>query len=107
MTRRRKRHLSDAEASEMLKKQDALITKRMAAGANYHDAMWPPRGVQAFHRSGLWFTKHTGTHVTYHCKTCDVVCAEFTRDVHAFTRSAKGKAAVRSHVLEKHPELAP
>ena len=73
-------------------------------GESYHDLEWPARGVQAFHRSGLWATRHTGTHVTYRCTVCQEPCATFERSVHAFTRSAKGKAAVRAHVFKSHPE---
>lgn len=61
----------------------------------------PPRGHHAFK---LTASSLTGTHAHFACAVCGLRCASYGRDQHALGRSARGKAAVRKHVLEAHPE---
>lgn len=97
----------DEEINKRLERMNKRSSKRMAEGATYQEAYWPARGIHAFSRSGGWTTRHTPTKVHYRCTVCDKTIATFDRSVHAFRRAAKGKAAVRAHILEAHKDWKP
>lgn len=65
---------------------------------------WKQRGIQVFHRTGPWATRHTDERVFYLCTACDPprTIASYSRSEHALGRASKGKAAVRVHVEREH-----